>query len=628
MAVSNDERTLALILQIRDQFTATIQKAEAKLDSFQKQQKKQWDAFGAATERAGKLFETYFSAQKIAQFMAGAVRSVGEFTASVVEHAKEIDRLGRTYGLSAQKVQEMQYVAEQTGVEFGGLAKAQRDLAKNLEAYSRGKGEAVVYFQSLGVSAADAGRMLRDPSRAFDELGRKVAAIEEPGKRTATAMKLFGEAGAEIMAVFAGDELELARQRFEDLDLAMSQRQIDDARELGKAFDDCKDALYRLGVEAVSPAMKDLASFLRLMADLAADGTFRNIAGSIYNAASYVVPGLGLARRAANYVRGELNPERAQLGPRALELQRGGGGLNLVDVESAEFNEQWAYQSELDKAEERRRGDIEKQAAEGDKFYQVSTRRKPAGRRSFLSEETDRLDRELAEVEAQERDRETEERLRAIDEARQYGMTRLQLLEEQHAAELELVRGDAEAKRAIDRKYLNDRRALEAAEWRKRFSGTVSFLGTMNQVTAAFLGENHKVAKSFALAEALVNTYAGVTEALRFYPPPKSWLLAAQTLAMGMQQVNAIRATGPGSSGAGGGIAGGGGAGGDVEPTAPVSDRPVAPVQNRILDLTLTGNTILGEREYIRTRLAPEIVAAVRDRVDFGLEVRVSGRRG
>ena len=63
-----------------------------------------------------------------------------------------------------------------------------------------------------------------------------------------------------------------------------------------------------------------------------------------------------------------------------------------------------------------------------------------------------------------------------------------------------------------------------------------------------------------------------------------------------------------------------------VEPVPPTSQPAIT--ENRQLTVVLSGNTILGEREYIRTRLADEIKQAVGDRVDFGLEVSVAGGRG
>jgi hypothetical protein len=55
------------------------------------------------------------------------------------------------------------------------------------------------------------------------------------------------------------------------------------------------------------------------------------------------------------------------------------------------------------------------------------------------------------------------------------------------------------------------------------------------------------IKKLAAIAEATVNTAAGVTQALRHYPPPLSFAMAAAVAAAGLAQVQAIRSTSFGS---------------------------------------------------------------------------------
>ena len=58
--------------------------------------------------------------------------------------------------------------------------------------------------------------------------------------------------------------------------------------------------------------------------------------------------------------------------------------------------------------------------------------------------------------------------------------------------------------------------------------------------------------KEVAIAEALVNTYVGVTRALRKYDPPLEGIMVGLKVAQGIAQVNKIRRTTIGSGGAGG----------------------------------------------------------------------------
>lgn len=68
---------------------------------------------------------------------------------------------------------------------------------------------------------------------------------------------------------------------------------------------------------------------------------------------------------------------------------------------------------------------------------------------------------------------------------------------------------------------------------------TASLFGTLSE----FSKKNAKVQKGFAIGQATINTYQGVTKALAAYPPPFSFLAAAAALAAGLLQVKNIIAT-------------------------------------------------------------------------------------
>jgi tape measure domain-containing protein len=86
--------------------------------------------------------------------------------------------------------------------------------------------------------------------------------------------------------------------------------------------------------------------------------------------------------------------------------------------------------------------------------------------------------------------------------------------------------------------------------------------------TSATLGAMFKESKTAAIAQALINTYQGITQALTL-PPPYSFAMAALVGAQGFAQVAAIRSTSKESGGGGGagasssGASAGGGGGGD-----------------------------------------------------------------
>lgn len=90
---------------------------------------------------------------------------------------------------------------------------------------------------------------------------------------------------------------------------------------------------------------------------------------------------------------------------------------------------------------------------------------------------------------------------------------------------------DASVKSAADERAVTE--AEEAAKLDARFAAAQ---GAATLAAALFGGR-----KEVAIAQALVNTYEGVTRALAELPPPMSWIAAATTAALGLAQVQNIR---------------------------------------------------------------------------------------
>jgi hypothetical protein len=138
----------------------------------------------------------------------------------------------------------------------------------------------------------------------------------------------------------------------------------------------------------------------------------------------------------------------------------------------------------------------------------------------------------------------------------------------------------------------------------------------LTQLMGAMLGEHSKMTKKFAIFEALVNTYAGVTMALRFLKPPESWIAAAHSLAMGMKQVKAIKGSSPGGSDAGGSFGGGGGgvptSGQSIpEPAAPQSDVARRAERGHV-EIHIAN--MIGDRTWVANNLVPLLEVVNRDR--------------
>lgn len=103
------------------------------------------------------------------------------------------------------------------------------------------------------------------------------------------------------------------------------------------------------------------------------------------------------------------------------------------------------------------------------------------------------------------------------------------------------------------KKEREDREALNKAT----IDATAQLFGSLAQLSK----KNAKLQKAFAIGEATVNTYKGVTVALASAPPPANFILAAANLAAGLAAIRNIIGTSEDGSGSGGGGSFSGGVG-------------------------------------------------------------------
>ncbi len=154
--------------------------------------------------------------------------------------------------------------------------------------------------------------------------------------------------------------------------------------------------------------------------------------------------------------------------------------------------------------------------------------------------------------------------------------------------------------------------------------GTATMLGSFAQLNAAMRG-NATLTKRMAQSEALINTYAGGTRALRDYPAPLSFIMLAAVIAQGLAQVAQIQAQ---NFADGGWVRGPGGSRSDSVPTRlsagerVLSAREIAMMGGRgavdaIAAGKMGGGVVINltgpvDREWFRDTAVPEITRTLR----------------
>lgn len=185
-------------------------------------------AFGGAFDAVGDLGGGAIgSLMKLAKSPAGMFGGMIAAALKAGEGGAAMLHLSKTTGIAVSQLGSLKYAAEQTGIGVEGLAGGIKFMQKNLVGAGAGSKEAVEALAAIGLSARDLQAMT--PDEQLRTIARGIAAIQDPATKTATAMHLFGRAGAEMIA-FA-DELGTLEARARELGLTGMTKETAEARE-------------------------------------------------------------------------------------------------------------------------------------------------------------------------------------------------------------------------------------------------------------------------------------------------------------------------------------------------------------------------------------------------------------
>lgn len=133
-------------------------------------------------------------------------RSALDLVSALSDAQNEIADVAASSGLAASTIKGLQLAMEGSGDTLADLGPALNQFPKRLQDAARGAGEAKPAFEALGLSQADLAEMAKDSDAAFRDLVARVAAIENPTQRAATATMLFGEASSKLLQAGLGEQ--------------------------------------------------------------------------------------------------------------------------------------------------------------------------------------------------------------------------------------------------------------------------------------------------------------------------------------------------------------------------------------------------------------------------------------
>lgn len=166
---------------------------------------------------------------------AGTLFALAKTTASAGDEALAASQ---KLGISVEKLTQMQYAAKLSNMEAGQFNVGLKFLSKNMDEAGKGTGETAETFKKFGISVKDSTGKLRPTDEVLLALSDKFKAMPDGAQKTATAMKIFGRSGMDMIPMLneGAAGIQKMMNRADELGLTMST-------ELAQAGDDFNDSM-------------------------------------------------------------------------------------------------------------------------------------------------------------------------------------------------------------------------------------------------------------------------------------------------------------------------------------------------------------------------------------------------
>ena len=443
----------------------------------QRQAKRSGDAWTSAFKIA--------TAQMAFAFVQRGVSSFMQLTQGVIDYRNELTDAAARTGLATSTLQALRLSAESTGQEFGQLLKATERIPKLLADVEAGSKRQIDAFQKLGVATHDETGAMRSADDVTRDLIAALGDIQDPTLKAARGMDLFGRSGGKVVqALGAGNAL------FEQHVKLAEKYGVDVGPDAADSAARMQEEMARMGLVARG-AGDDL--WEAFGGDDGGLGALKAMSSSLIFATELIV-------RMRKGIEGKTNLQTIE---NLLAPWRSGARMEAFT--GALTGAKDAVQEYLEEADKTDR-------IAGAASSAVEALNANLERNADASREAARLEAELNSIQfktlaevAEMEAKQLEERLRALRE-----------FDEAYEASIQ-------RQRALDQQAADARIGLAQTSF-----------GAISDVATMYAEKNEKdkrrayaVAKAAAVAEAILNTAAGVSRAFKDYPFPASVAAAA-----------------------------------------------------------------------------------------------------
>lgn len=244
------------------QIKQDVGKANRELSGFRQKVDRRMGRIQKSVGRAVSSF------QALAAVVGGAalVRSI-QNTANSLE---DVDRMAESVGARRSGIQELTFAFRQFRLEQDDVADALGTLADRSQDAMDGMQSFIDDFKLVGIEVED----LRNkrPGELLDLFAQKISKVEDPTKRTAAAVRIFGDdLGRKLLPMLMeGEEgMERFRKEAREAGAVMSDELVKDGAEAARTFRRLQETMGAQFTRAVAESAEELESIAEALTNVA-----------------------------------------------------------------------------------------------------------------------------------------------------------------------------------------------------------------------------------------------------------------------------------------------------------------------------------------------------------------------
>ncbi|OXS26401.1 MAG: hypothetical protein BI182_08380 [Acetobacterium sp. MES1] len=201
--------------------------------------------------------------------IAAAVTGLGLLASKAIDNADGIQKMSDVTGISAERLQELQYAGNNLGVSLDTIAGAQAKLTKSMAAAIDGTGTQAEAFSTLGISVTDSNGNLRDAKDVMNEAFSALNGVGNETERDALAMSIFGKSAMELNPMIKAGSDEMARltEEARKVGAVLSNEDISAMDAFGDSMDAVKMAISAGFAKAFAELLPKLQELMPVIQD-------------------------------------------------------------------------------------------------------------------------------------------------------------------------------------------------------------------------------------------------------------------------------------------------------------------------------------------------------------------------